>query len=337
MRGETKDIWVSAEHADGEVKEVTFELLGEARRLAEITGGCPCAMAVGRDVRWMVPVLSSHGAERVYVCEQEYLEGYHPELTSEVVATVIGRGRPLLVLFPGTSLGDDLACRVGFRLETRVLRHCVNFDVRADGLLEFTRPIYGGRFYGTETCDRPPIVATVTPGVIGLEPPDPSRSAVEVPIDAPRPLEGSIRLIEVVRGDPRTLDLTESDIIVAGGRGLGSPEGFELLQALADELGGTVGATRPTVDDKWVPFEKQVGQTGRTVRPKLYVACGISGAVQHLMGMRDSGAILVINNDPDAPIFAVATLGVVGDLHQIVPLLVQRIRERKGTAETGSP
>jgi electron transfer flavoprotein alpha subunit len=220
---------------------------------------------------------------------------------------------------------------VGFQIERRLLRNCVNFEIPADGFLHAVRPVYNHRFYSSEVCQLPPFLATVAPGTIGVEKPDLSRQVEGERIDIPAlGGESTIQEVAFIKGDSRTLDLTEADIIVAGGRGLGGPEGFQLLQELADELGATVGATRPTVDDKWVPFEKQVGQTGKTVRPKLYIACGISGAIQHIMGMRDSETIIAVNKDPEAPIFKIATLAVEGDLHQIVPALIRYIREHQG-------
>ncbi len=324
-----KDVWVYADHGDDELKEVTLELLGEAKRLAQKTGGKVCALLVGEKARHLVPPLGHYGADRVYIYEDDSLPFYHPETYPRIVAHAITTYLPFLVLFPGLAVGNDLACRVGLHVERRFLRNCVNFEVPANGFLHATRPVYNNRFYSTEVCQLPPFLATVAPGTIGVEKPDLLHQVEEERIQMPA-LEGeqTIREVAFIQGDPRTLDLTEADIIVAGGRGLGGPEGFQLLQELADELGGSVGATRPTVDDKWIPFEKQVGQTGKTVRPRLYIACGISGAIQHIMGMRDSETIVAVNKDPDAPIFKTATLAAEGDLYQIIPSLIKRIRER---------
>jgi electron transfer flavoprotein alpha subunit len=337
MNTEPKDVWVYADYSDNELREVTLELLGEAKRLAQQKGGKVCVLLMGKKVQDLVPALGHYGADRVYICEDDRLPSYHPEVYPRIVAHVITTYSPFLVLFPGTVLGNDLACRVGFYMERQFLRNCVNFEIPATGFLHAIRPVYNNRFYSTEACQLPPFLATVVPGTIGVEKPDLSRQVEEKRITVlPLGKEQTIREVAFIKGDPRTLDLTEADIIVAGGRGLGGPDGFQFLQELADELGGTVGATRPTVDDKWMPFEKQVGQTGKTVRPKLYIACGISGAIQHIMGMRDSGTIIAINKDPDAPIFKVATLAIEGDLYQIVPALIGYIRERKRQPATTS-
>jgi electron transfer flavoprotein alpha subunit len=330
MNTEPKDVWVYAEHSDSELREGTLELLGEAKRLAQQKKGKVGALLVGEKVSHLVSSLGHYGAEQVYIYEDGRLPSYHPEIYPRIVAHVITTYSPFLVLLPGTVLGNDLACRVSFHIERQFLRNCVNFEIPATGFLHAIRPVYNNQFYSIEVCQPPPFLATVVPGTIGVEKPDLSRQVEEKRI-AVFPLGGEqmIREVAFIKGDPRTLDLTEAEVIVAGGRGLRGPDGFQLLQELADELGGTVGASRPTVDEKWVPFEKQVGQTGKTVRPKLYIACGISGAIQHIMGMRDSGSIIVINTDPDAPIFKVATLAVEGDLYQIVPALIGHIRERK--------
>jgi electron transfer flavoprotein alpha subunit len=325
-----RDIWAHADHAGGEVRETALELLGEARRVAKASGGQVCAMLVGRTVHHLVSKVIPAGADRVVVCEDDRLGDYHPEITPRVVSGLIRSRSPLLVLFSANPLGDDLACRVAMEIDRRPLRGCVDFEVAADGVLQVVRPIFKGRFHAVEICERAPMIATVPPDVVGKQPADPLHRGEEecVPVP-PEATTSKIRAVKFIEGDPRTLDLTEAEVIVAGGHGLGGPEGFELLQELADELRGTVGATRPAVDDKWVPFEKQVGQTGRTVRPKLYVACGISGAIQHIMGMRDSETIIAINKDPSAPIFQIASLGVEGDLYEVIPALIQCIRERK--------
>jgi len=330
MNTEPKNVWVYADYSDNELREVTLELLGEAKRLAQQKGGKVCVLLMGKKVQDLVSPLGYYGADRVYICEDARLPSYHPETYPRIVAQVLTTSSPFLVLFPGTALGNDLACRVSLQLERQFLRNCVNFEIPATGFLHAIRPVYNHRFYSTEVCQLPPFLASVAPGIIGVEKPDLSRHVEEerVVVSVLKE-EQTIREEAFIKGDPRTLDLTEADIIVAGGRGLGGPDGFQFLQELADELGGTVGATRPTVDDKWMPFEKQVGQTGKTVRPKLYIACGISGAIQHIMGMRDSGTIIAINTDPDAPIFKVATLAVEGDLYQIVPALIGHIREHK--------
>lgn len=332
-----RDVWVYVDHAAGEIRDVTFELLGEAKRLAKQSGGIVCALLAGEAVRDLIAALAHYGADRVLVCEDDVLREYNPEVASSVVKGVIGGHSPFVVLFAATPLGEDLACRVALEIDRRPLSRCVDFEVAAEGSLRVVRPAFGSRFHCTEAYERPPFLATVSPGVIGKDAPDFTRKAQEervtVVSDVNHP---AIKGVKFLKGDPRSLDLTEAEIIVAGGRGLGEAAGFQLLQDLADELGAAVGASRPAVDDKWVPFEKQVGQTGRTVRPKLYIACGISGAVQHIMGMRDSGTIVAINKDPAAPMFQIASLAAEGDLYEIVPALIRCIRDRRSRSIHGA-
>jgi electron transfer flavoprotein alpha subunit len=325
-----RDILVHADHAGGDLREPTFELLAEARRVAQASGGEVSALLVGKSVRRLVSTLIHAGADRVVVCEDDGLGDYHPEVVPRVVRSIIAGRSPLLVLFSATPIGEDVACRAALEIGSRLLRGCVDFEVTSAGSLRVVRPVFGGRFHAVEQCERAPTLATVPPGAIGREPADRSRRGDEELVPLPAEATASrIRAVKFIAGDPRALDLTEAEVVVAGGRGLGGPQGFELLGQLADEIGGTVGATRPAVDDKWVAFEKQVGQTGKTVRPKLYVACGISGAIQHVMGMRDSETIVAINKDASAPMLQLASLAVEGDLYDIIPALIECLRERR--------
>jgi electron transfer flavoprotein alpha subunit len=329
MAVEAKDVWAYLQCSDDDITDSSLELLSEVKRLAGVTGGTACALLVGKKVRHLVSKLGRYGVGTVYTHEDVELPVYCPEVTTSLLVEAIDQHAPFMVLFPGTHLGNDLACRVSLRLETRLFRNCVNFEILA-GRVSVVRPIFHRHLYATQACTGSPIVATLVPGTVSIEELDSAESAREVTLEAsnlpndpgaPEPL--------FVSGDPRTLDLNDADVIVAGGRGIGRAEGLELLQELADELGGTLGVSRPLVDNKWAPFERQVGQTGTAVRPKLYLACGISGATQHLAGIRDAGTVVAINKDPAAPIFNVAALAAEGDLYQIVPELISLIRQRK--------
>jgi electron transfer flavoprotein alpha subunit len=332
MAAEAKDVWAYLQCSDDHnITESSLELLSEVRRLAGATGGKACALLVGEKVRHLVPVLRRYGVAMVYTHEDAELSIYCPEEMTSLLAEAIGKHSPLMVLFPGTHLGNDVACRVSVRIERRLFRNCVNFEVLERGRrLSVVRPVQGQYLYGAEVCDTPPFMATLIPGTVAAKKVDGAESALEVELGLAKPRRDAGKPEPVyVKGDPRTMDLVDADVIVAGGRGAARPEGLTLLQQLADELGGSLGVSRPLVDDKWAPFERQVGQTGRTVRPKLYMACGISGAIQHIMGMRDSSTIVAINKDPMAPIFDVAAVAAEGDLFQIVPELIRRIRDRK--------
>ena len=331
MATEAKDVWAYLQCSDDDdITGSSLELLTEVRRLARETGGKSCALLVGIMVAHLVSVLGRYGVATVYTHEDDELSVYCPEEMTFILAEAINEYCPLLVLFPGTHFGNDLACRVSLRIERRLFRNCVNFEIANGHRVSVVRPVHNRYLYGTEACDRPPIMATFVPGSVGIEKLGDAESPLEVKLEAAKPrLPASTGEPRFVKGDPRTVDLVDSDIIVAGGRGIGRPEGLTLLQELADELGGALGVSRPLVDEKWAPFERQVGQTGRTVRPKLYMACGISGATQHIAGMRDASTIVAINKDPAAPIFDVAALAAEGDLYEIVPALIRRIRERK--------
>jgi electron transfer flavoprotein alpha subunit len=325
----TTPVWVFVEHARGEVERVTLELLGEARRLAGETGGAVGAVVLGRDLESLLEVLARYGADRIYAFEDTRLERYDPDLFCGSVGSLCAELEPTLFLFPATTTGEDLAARIAFEREWPIASRCVNFRFR-DGRLEIVRPVLGGKAHEVLAPAVPgPVLATVPPDVIGLDSPGPARS---VPIER-RPLvpaaPSKIALGPYVPADPRTLDLVEAEIVVAAGRGVGSKENLRLVEDLAEALGGSVGGTRVVVDLGWLPRERQIGQTGKTVRPRLYVACGISGATQHTLGMKDSGAIVAINTDPGAPIFKIADLALQADVRELLPVLAAKCREAR--------
>jgi electron transfer flavoprotein alpha subunit len=268
------------------------------------------------------------------VVDHEPLERYRTQPFTNVLTGLINQHKPEIVLIGATSMGRDLASRVAARIKAGLTADCTELTINEESkLLEQTRPAFGGNVMATILCEfTRPQMATVRPKVMAPMEFDDSREAevIHVPVNIE---EKSIatKILEVIKDETGSdVNLTEADIIVSGGRGLGDPEHFALIEELAETVGGAVGASRATVDAGWIPATHQVGQTGKTVHPKLYIACGISGAVQHLAGMSSSDCIVAINKDPDAPIFDVAHFGVVGDLFDVVPAMIEAIKERRG-------
>jgi electron transfer flavoprotein alpha subunit/NAD-dependent dihydropyrimidine dehydrogenase PreA subunit len=326
-----RGLWVIAEHLHGALRRGTHELLGEGRRLADKLGVELSAVLLGDQVAPLAQELIAHGADRVYVAEDPALAHYRTGPYTDVLAGMIHQHRPEAVLISATPQGRDLAPRVAARIGAGLTADCTGLDIDMDErLLVQTRPAFGGNLMATIVCRQArPQMATVRPGVMKALPADPARTGevVTVPVKLD---ERAIlaKIVEIVQQqDDGRVNLQDAQIIVSGGRGLGKPENFAVVRELAEALGGAVGASRAAVDAGWIPAYHQVGQTGRTVQPKLYIACGISGAVQHLAGMASSECIIAINKDPAAPIFAVATYGIVGDLFEIIPKLAKKLRE----------
>lgn len=321
-----KGIWVYAEVRDNKIKKVTYEILSAARKFADQLGEELCAVLVGKGVAELAPGLGAYGADKVYVVEGDKLENYTTDGYTKVVAELIKEHQPSAFLLGCTIRGRDLAAQVAQRLNTGLLTDCTDLALE-DGQLAFTRPIYAGKAFTKVCCpEARPVMATIRPNVLPVAAPQEGRTAEVVPVSAaPGDLRQVIR--DVVRQVSTRPELTEADIIVSGGRGMKGPENFKILEELADVLGAAVGASRAAVDAGWAPQSMQVGQTGKTVSPTIYIACGISGAIQHLAGMGSSKCIVAINKDPEANIFKVATYGIVADLFQAVPLLTQEFKK----------
>jgi len=324
-------VWVVAELAGGALKKCTLELLGEGRKLADALGVSLEAVLMGDGVSGLVPDLVQHGADKVYMAEHAVLGAYRTAPYTTVLTGLINDNKPEIVLIAATPTGRDLAGRVATRLGTGLTADCTALEIEPEErLLRQIRPAYGGNIMATILCrDFRPQMATVRPNVMKKMEPDASRKAevetVSVDLGEHAAL---VKIIETIPHDTgEGVNLVDAQISVSGGRGLGKPENFALIRELAQVLGGAVGASRATVDAEWIPAQHQVGQTGKTVQPKLYIACGISGAVQHLAGMGSSDVIVAINKDPSAPIFDVATYGIVGDLLEIVPALTAQLRK----------
>ncbi|RLC82823.1 MAG: electron transfer flavoprotein subunit alpha/FixB family protein [Chloroflexi bacterium] len=319
-------ILVVAEQADGALRKVSFEMLGEAGRLAEKMGATVEAALLGSGVESLADELAHHGASRVYIADDPALSPYNAEAYTAVLADLVKKTEPAVVFLGATTQGRDLAPRLAARLGVGLASDCTSFDVDGDGKLLITRPIYAGRAIQTIKLKTSPQMATLRPNVFPPAEPDASRQAEveKLPVSV-----GEVRakVVDFLKKESEEIELTEADIIVSGGRGLGKPEGFEVIRALAKVLGAAVGASRAAVDAGWIDHSHQVGQTGKTVNPKLYIACGISGAAQHLAGMRTSKVIVAINKDPEAPIFKVADYGIVADLYDVVPALTKAFQE----------
>ncbi len=329
-----RGLWVVAEHLHGTPRRGTYELLGEGRRLADALGVELAAVLLGDGVADLAQDLIAHGADTVYLVQDPALAHYRTGPCTDVLAGLINQHKPEIVLFSATPQGRDLAPRVAARLSAGLTADCTGLEVDAqERLLVQTRPAFGGNLMATIVCRHArPQMATVRPGVFRPLEPDPSRTGrvVETPVHLDERAIG-LKILEVVQQETDgRVNLQDAEVIVSGGRGLGKPEAFALIRELAEVLGGAVGASRAAVDAGWIPAYHQVGQTGRTVQPKLYIACGISGAVQHLAGMSSADCIIAINKDPTAPIFSVATYGIVGDLFEVLPALTRRLRELRG-------
>lgn len=326
-----KGIWVFGEQKKGIIQPVVFELLGEARRLAEdLKTDVSCIVLGYRLENQRIEELFWKGADKVYLVEEEELYHYQDEPYTNVLVELIKEYKPEIFLCGATAIGRSLISRVAVKIKTGLTADCTGLAIDPQTkLLLQTRPAFGGNIMATIICpDYRPQMATVRHKVMKELSPDKKRKGTIIRCNYDgKLLLSRTKLLDIVEEIGATVNLAEADIIVSGGRGLGKAENFKLIEELAKVLGGAVGASRAAVDSGWIPYSHQVGQTGRTVCPKLYIACGISGQIQHLIGMQSSKIIVAINKDPHAPIFNVATYGIVGDLFEIVPLLTQRFKE----------
>ena len=327
-------VWVFAEQRNGELQKVSLEILGEGRRLANELGVKLTAVLLGENVAHMANTLGEHGADEVLVAEHEALKNYTTEGYAKVICDLVDQRKPGILFIGATFIGRDLGPRVAARLTTGLTADCTSLAVDVtNGDLLATRPAFGGNLMATIACpEHRPQMATVRPGVFSKlteKNTDFNVENVEVNIQA-----GDIRteVLEIVKTAKETIDIGEAKVIVAGGRGVGSKENFELLQQLATALGGVVGASRGAVDKGWIEIDYQVGQTGKTVRPTIYIACGISGAIQHVAGMQDSDMIIAINKDETAPIMKVADYAIVGDVAKVVPEMISKLNQMSEVA-----
>jgi electron transfer flavoprotein alpha subunit len=321
-------VWVLVEWQGEEPLKVSLELLSEGLKIGENLGEPLCAVVAGHNIPELTNTLADYGAETVYVVEDPQLADHHPEFFTDALFGLIEQERPKVLLCGDTLLGRDIAPRLAAKLGTGLITDCVDIKLDESGAFCFTKLIHSHKVAATFLCPRArPQVATIRAGVMEMRVESVSGQAKVVKVTPRLSNDGSLRVTGFLKGDPRALGLEEADIIVAGGRGVGSAGNFRLLEELADVLGATVAASRMAVDAGWVTKDKLVGQTGKTVAPKLYIACGISGASQHVLGMKDSDIIVAINTDPQAPIFKVADVKIAGDLLKVVPALTSKLRE----------
>ena len=344
---EYKGEFVFAQQVDNVISNIAYELIGKGKELAKDLGVEVTAVLVGSDVKGLADQLAEYGADKVIVVDDPELKEYRTEPYTHAIASVIKEFKPEIFLIGATAIGRDLGPRVCARIHTGLTADCTKLDIgdfpmnpvpgreTKHNQLLMTRPAFGGNTIATIACpDFRPQMATVRPGVMQKAPKEAGKKAVVTEFNPGFTKNNKyVDILEVVKAVSNTVDIMDAKILVSGGRGVGSPENFKILDDLAEAIGGTVSCSRAVVDAGWKPKDLQVGQTGKTVRPNVYFAIGISGAIQHLAGMEESDIIVAINKDESAPIFDVADYGVVGDLNKIVPMLTEKIKEAKAAAK----
>ena len=321
-------VWVYAEQREGKLMNVAIELLGEGRKLADEIGTELCAVLVGSECDDLVDELFAYGAEKVYYANNPELKNYTTDGYTAAVYRAILKYKPEIVLYGATHIGRDLAPSVAVKCGTGLTADCTKLDIDPEtkGLRQ-TRPAFGGNLMATIVCpNHRPQMSTVRPGVMAKPEKVPGKKGELIDLNI-KFKKGEIRqqVLDVVKKVGEMASLTDAKIIVSGGRGIGGPEGFDTIRALANKLGGSIGSSRACVDAGWIDHSFQVGQAGTTVKPDLYVACGISGAIQHLAGMQTSKTIVAINKNENAPIFEVADIGIVGDLFKVIPAIIEEL------------
>jgi len=326
-----KGILVYAEQRDGVLQNVGLELIGKAKELAAKLNANVTAALIGANVGDLAQTLVAYGADNVVVVDQARLEVYDTEAYTQVFKAIIDAKKPEIVLFGATTLGRDLAPRVSSRAVTGLTADCTKLEISEEGAFEMTRPAFGGNLMATIVCpDHRPQMSTVRPGVMQKLAKDDSRSGnierMDITLDTSKM---KVKVKDIIKETKNKVDIAEAKILVSGGRGIGSTVNFEALESVAKEIGATVSASRGAVDAGYIASDRQVGQTGKTVRPDIYFACGISGAIQHVAGMEESEYIIAINKDANAPMFDLASIGIVGDANKIMPVLADALKSAK--------
>ena len=326
-----KGVWVFAEQREGELQKVSLELLGEGRRQADKLGVKLTALLLGDNVAHLADELAKHGADEVLVAEDKNLAHYTTDAYTKVICDLANERKPGILFVGATFIGRDLGPRIAARLTTGLTADCTSIDVEVEnGDLLATRPAFGGNLMATIACpEHRPQMATVRPGVFAKIDTDGSNCKIEKVEVKLADSDVRTKVLEIVKSKKDVVDIAEAEFIVSGGRGVGSKENFELIKELAAALDGTVAGSRAAVENGWIDGAYQVGQTGKTVRPKIYIACGISGAIQHVAGMQDSDLIIAVNKDDSAPIMKIADYAIVGDLVKVVPELIAQVKEFK--------
>lgn len=327
-KSQYKDVYVFVEQREGVIQPVAFELLGKARELADQLSQNVVAILAGYGIAEKAPELIAYGADSVLCIDAPELVYYITEPYAQAVTKVVEERKPSILLIGATTIGRDLGPRLSARLETGLTADCTGLDISEEGDLMMTRPAFGGNLMATILCkEHRPQMSTVRPGVMRMGKKDDTRTGkvenLKVTFDRSK---FKVRLLETVKEQKNLIDITEAKVLVSGGRGVGNSEGFKMLEKLAEVIGAEVSSSRAMVDAGVMPHNRQVGQTGKTVRPDVYFALGISGAIQHLAGMEESDFIIAVNKDKYAPIFNAADLGIVGDVNKIIPLLTEKLR-----------
>ena len=327
-KSQYKDVYVFVEQREGVIQPVAFELLGKARELADQLSQNVVAILAGYGIAEKAPELIAYGPDSVLCIDAPELVYYITEPYAQAVTKVVEERKPSILLIGATTIGRDLGPRLSARLETGLTADCTGLDISEEGDLMMTRPAFGGNLMATILCkEHRPQMSTVRPGVMRMGKKDDTRTGkvenFKVTFDRSK---FKVRLLETVKEQKNLIDITEAKILVSGGRGVGNSEGFKMLEKLAEVIGAEVSSSRAMVDAGVMPHNRQVGQTGKTVRPDVYFALGISGAIQHLAGMEESDFIIAVNKDKYAPIFNAADLGIVGDVNKIIPLLTEKLR-----------
>ena len=322
------DVWIYIEHKDGAISPMSFELLGIGKELAGGFGSNVCAFVIADKADDLAKEAFAYGASKVYAVENEVFKSFRGEAYAKAAGFLLEKYKPEVALFRGTGMGIDISAAAAANLGVGICTDSIGLAIDG-GKLKMTRAAFGGNYTVSVVNEKAvPQVATVRPKAFAMPEKDASRSG-EVVKESFSLAEADLntKVVEFLQS-ATTVNLIEADIIVSGGRGVGGEEGFKVLREFADVLGGAVGASRAAVDSGWIPYEHQVGQTGKTVKPKIYVACGISGAIQHLAGMRTSDCIVAVNKDADAPIFKAATFGIVGDYKAVIPKLIEKFKTK---------
>ncbi|HBI6904269.1 TPA: electron transfer flavoprotein subunit alpha/FixB family protein [Clostridium perfringens] len=327
-------VWVFAEQREGQLQKVSLELLGEGRKIADKLGSKLTALLIGNKVQNLVEDLSRHGADEVLVVDAPELEHYTTDGYTKAICELANAKKPNIIFIGATFIGRDLGPRVAARLETGLTADCTSLDVDVEsGDLLATRPAFGGNLMATIVCpDHRPQMATVRPGVfekLPLGENDATVENVEIKFNSN---DIRTKIVEIIKEHKDIVDISEANVLVAGGRGIGSEENFKMLKELAEVMNGSIAASRAAVEKGWVDKDYQVGQTGKTVRPNIYVACGISGAIQHAAGMQDSDMIIAINKDANAPIMKIADYAIVEDVNKVVPEFITQLKAMKEEA-----
>lgn len=324
-----KDVWVLAEHFRGEVNSVTFEMLDEGRIVANRLNGQLAAVIFGHHLPDAAALLGSYGANVVYMVDHPLLGEYSTDAYVHAMVSLIRERNPFLILLPATVNGRDLAPRIAARLELGLASDCTMVRLNDKGLVEATRSTHRDKVYQTVALtSRPPLIATLRPGAVGVIKPDSTRQA-EVKVLSLNLDQSALRMkvLHTRKADPATIDISEAELVVSGGRGIGTAQNWRLVEELAAALGASVGGSRMAMDQGWIPTERMVGQTGKSVSSLLYLALGISGANEHLFGIREAKNVIAITKDPGAPILKSAGKAVVGDINEVVPVLIRKLKE----------